>query len=346
MNKIMTSIGERIKAARIIAGLSQDDLGEKLGISKMAISKYETGTVTPNSTVLIALSKALEIKVEYFFRSTRVKLTKPSYRCRKALAKKDETKILGKTAEWLERYLMIEHLTGATKPMDLPKPEQCRVKTAGDIERIAQRIRKEWNLGSDPIENVMDILEQHGIKVGVVDAPEKFDALTLWYNEKCPVIVVNKHFPGDRQRYNLAHELGHLVLHIESDMEEEAAAHRFAGAFLVPEDMAILELGKQRNVLDFRELYLLKHKYGMSMAAWIHRAADLGIITEAAAKRYWIDLRARGWHKTEPDKQVSEESPTLMRLLLFRAVSEHTISQSRFTELLGDENANAAKPCA
>ena len=57
----MTSIGERIKAARIIAGLSQDDLGEKLGISKMAISKYETGTVTPNSTVLIALSKALEI---------------------------------------------------------------------------------------------------------------------------------------------------------------------------------------------------------------------------------------------------------------------------------------------
>jgi len=110
--------------------------------------------------------------------------------------------------------------------------------------------------------------------------------------------------------------------------------------------MAILELGKQRNVLDFRELYLLKHKYGMSMAAWIHRAADLGIITQAAAKRYWIELRARGWHKTEPEKQVPAESPTLMRLLLFRAVSEHTISQSRFTELLGDENARAAEPCA
>jgi len=345
MNKFMASIGERIKAARIIAGLSQEDLGEKLGITKMAISKYETGAVTPNSTVLIALSKALEIKVEYFFRSTRVKLSKPSYRCKKALAKKEETKILGKTAEWLERYLMVEHLTGTKKPLDLPKPEQCRVKTFGDIERTAQRIRKEWNLGSDPIENVMDILEQHGIKVGVVEAPEKFDALTLWYNEKCPVIVVNKHFPGDRQRYNLAHELGHLVLNIESDMDVEAAAHRFAGAFLVPEDMAILELGKQRNVLDFRELYLLKHKYGMSMAAWIHRAADLGIITETVAKRYWIQLRTLGWHKTEPEKQVSTESPTLMRLLLFRAVSEHTISQSRFVDLLGEDNARAAEPC-
>ena len=342
----MATIGERIKAARIIAGLSQEDLGEKLGITKMAISKYETGAVTPNSGMLIELSKALEVKVEYFFRSTSVKLTKPSYRCKKALAKKEETKILGKTAEWLERYLIIEHLTGTEKPLDLPKPEQYRVKTFGDIERTAQRIRKEWNLGSDPIENVMDILEQHGIKVGVIEAAEKFDALTLWYKEKCPVIVVNKHFPGDRQRYNLTHELGHLVLNIESDLDAEAAAHRFAGAFLVPEEMAILELGPQRKVLDFRELYLLKHKYGMSMAAWIHRAADLGIITPAAANSHWIQLRARGWHKAEPEKQVPAESPTLMKLLLFRAISEHVISQSRFTELLGEEDARAAEPCA
>ena len=157
---------------------------------------------------------------------------------------------------------------------------------------------------------------------------------------------MNKNFPGDRQRYNLAHELGHLVLNIESEIEDEAAAHRFAGAFLVPEDMAFRELGKQRNVLDFRELYLLKHKYGMSMAAWINRATDLKIITPALAKRLWIQMRARGWRKAEPEKQVPAEFPTQMKLLLFRAVSEHTISQSRFTELLGEENARAAEPCA
>jgi len=342
----MAEFGERIRAARTMAGLSQDDLGGRLGVTKMAISKYESGGVIPNSTVLIALSKALNIKPEFFFRSTSVTLSEPSYRCRKTLAKKEEARILGKTAEWLERYLTIEHLTGTEKVLEIPKPEQCVVRTAGDIEKIARRIRKEWNLGSDPIENVMDVLEQHAIKVGVVDAPVKFDALTLWYNGKCPVIVVNKNFPGDRQRYNLAHELGHLVLNLESDIPCETAAHRFAGAFLVPEDMAIRELGKQRNVLDFRELYLLKHKYGMSMAAWIHRAVDLGIITPATARRYWIELRARGWHKTEPEKPVPAESPTLMKLLLFRAVSENTISQSRFTELLGEENARAAEPCA
>lgn len=341
----MATIGERIKAARMLAGLSQEELGEQMGVTKMAISKYENGGVTPNSTTLIALSKALDIRIEYFFRSMSVTLSKPSYRCRKALAQKEETRILGKTAEWLERYLMVEHLTGAEKPLDLPGPEHYRVKTVADIEKVAHRIRKEWNLGSDPIENVMDVLEQHGIKVGVVEAPETFDALTLWYNDRCPVIVVNKHFPGDRQRYNLAHELGHLVLKIESDLEAEAAAHRFAGAFLVPDAMAVRELGPQRSVLDFRELYILKHKYGMSMAAWIHRAVDLGIITDATAKRHWIQLRAKGWHKNEPEKQVPAESPTLMRLLLFRAVSENTITQSRFAELLGEENARSAEPC-
>jgi len=340
------AIGERIKAARINSGLSQDDLGEMLGISKMAISKYENGVIIPKSGVLIALAKALGVNVEYFFRSIRVKLSAPSYRCRKTLPKKEETRILAKTTEWLERYLTVEQITGVEKTLGLPKPEQCRVKTLNDIEKIALAVRRYWNLGLDPIENVMDVLEQHGVKVGEVEAPASFDALTVWYNGSCPVIIVNSTFPGDRQRYNLAHELGHLVLNIESDLDEELAAHRFAGAFLIPEEMAVLELGAQRNVLDFRELYVLKHKYGISMAAWIHRAADLGIITRAAANRHWIQLRTRGWHKREPEKQVPAESPTYMKLLLFRAVSEHKISQSRFVELLGPENLKAAEPCA
>jgi Zn-dependent peptidase ImmA (M78 family)/transcriptional regulator with XRE-family HTH domain len=340
------AIGERIKAARITTGLSQDDLGKKLGITKMAISKYENGVITPKSGIVIALAKALDVNVEYFFRSISVKLSTPSYRCRKTLPKKEETRILAKTTEWLERYLTVEHISGVEKTPGLPKPEHCRVKTFEDIEKIVLRIRKDWDLGLDPIDNVMDALEQHGIKVGEVEAPESFDTLTLWYNDTCPVIIINSTFPGDRQRYNLAHELGHLILNIESDLDEEMAAHRFAGAFLVPEEMAILELGAHRNVLDFRELYVLKHKYGISIAAWIHRATDLGIITKAAAHRHWIQLRARGWHKREPEKQVPTESPTYMKLLLFRAVSEHKISQSRFVELLGPEHVNAAEPCA
>jgi Zn-dependent peptidase ImmA (M78 family)/DNA-binding XRE family transcriptional regulator len=339
------SIGERIKAARINTGLSQQKLADQLGLTKMAVSKYETGVVVPNSGVLIRLADLLDVNVDYFFRSTTVHLKEPSYRCKRTLGAKDEKKILGKTADWLERYLTVEEITGELKNLDLPEPDTCRVSSLDDIEVIARNLREEWNIGLDPIENLMEILEQHGIKVGVIDAPEKFDALTLWYNEECPVIIVNKTFPGDRQRFSLAHELGHLVLKIVGEVNEEDAAHRFAGAFLVPKEMAIAELGNKRNTLDFRELWLLKQKYRMSMNAWVHRAQDLGIITESAARRHYIQMAKMKWRKVEPWGQIESESPTYMDRLLLRALIERKISTSRFNELKGDGNPILAAEC-
>ena len=339
------SIGGRIKSARINAGLSQEELGNKLGVTKMAISKYENGAVTPNSGVLIALAKALEVRIEYFFRTNEIRLSKPVYRAQKALSPKDETKILGKTADWLERYLDVEQIAGSEKPLSLPDPESCRVSSLDQIEEVAVRVRKEWNLDLNPIENLMDVLEQHGIKVGVIAAPVKFDALTMKYNDEHPLIIVNKTFPGDRQRLSLAHELGHLVLNLDKGIDEEEAAFRFAGAFLIPKPTAIRELGSKRKMLDFRELYVLKHKYGMSMGALIYRAKNLNIISDAAADRHWVEMRSRKWHVKEPGKQVEPEVPTHFELLLLRAFAEHKISQSRFDELKGDDSPILAAPC-
>jgi Zn-dependent peptidase ImmA (M78 family)/transcriptional regulator with XRE-family HTH domain len=339
------SIGERIKSARINVGLSQQELGTKLGITKMAISKYENGTVTPNSTTLIALSDALDVKVEYFFRSDAPKLTKPVYRCRKALTEKDERMILGKTSDWLERYLVVEQISGVETPLRLPDPEICKVSTLDEIEDVSINIRKSWNLGLDPIENLMDVLEQHGIKVGIITAPVKFDALTMWYDDEHPLIIVNKKFPGDRQRLSLAHELGHLLLKLDKGIDEEEAAFRFAGAFLVPKPAAINELGPKRRMVDFRELYVLKHKYGLSMGAWIYRAQNLNIISAAGANRHWIEMRKHGWHKMEPGRQIEQEIPTHLELLLLRALSENKISQSRFNELKDENTPILAAPC-
>ncbi len=330
------SIGERIKMARMSAGLSQRSLAKEVGLSAMAISKYETGDIVPRSGFLLKLSTVLNVHPEYFFRSISVDLSEPQYRCRKTLNKKDQRAIHGKTQEWLERYLEIELITGEEKSLNLPSKKLCRISIIEDVEDVSQNVREEWNLGTDPIENVMDVLEQHGIKVGVIEATNEFDALTFYYNNKTPVIAINKNFPGDRQRYNLAHELGHLLLQFEADVDEEKAAHRFAGAFLVPKEMAYLELGEHRKSLDFKELYLLKQKYGLSMSAWIYRAKDLHIISETAAKRHWMQMNKLGWSKNEPF-DYPQEFPTHMRLLIFRAMSENKISQSRARELIGDE---------
>ena len=331
------SIGERVKLARMSAGLNQRQLGKELGMSPMAISKYETGEVVPNSRVLIRLSEVLNVPLDFFFRSIEVTLSEPQYRCRKALKKSEEKKILGRTRDWLERYLEIELITDQTRELDIPSGEPCTVASMEDVEDAAQQVRDYWSLGLDPIENVMDVLEQHGIKVGLIEASEAFDALTFYYDNHTPVIVINSVMSGDRQRFNLAHELGHLVLRCEGDIDPEKAMQRFAGAFLVPKAMASLEIGEHRNALNMDELHVLKRKYGMSMAAWIFRATDLGILAPETALRYWMYFKRKGWHKQEPFDPVPAERPTHMVLLTLRALSENRITKSRVKELLGTE---------
>lgn len=331
------SIGERVKLARMSAGLNQRQLGKEMGMSAMAISKYETGEVVPNSRVLIQLSQTLHVPLDFFFRSIEVTLSQPQYRCRKALKKSEEKMILSKTRDWLERYLEVELITDESKALDLPSGEPCMVSSLQEVEDAAQYVRDYWNLGLDPIENVMDVLEQHGIKVGLVEASEAFDALTFYYDDRTPVIVINRVMSGDRQRFNLAHELGHLLLCCEGDIDPEKAMQRFAGAFLVPKAMAFMELGEQRNTLDLNELQVLKQKYGMSMAAWIFRATDLGILAPETAQRYWMYFKKKGYHKEEPFEPVPAEKPTHMVLLTLRAFSEKHITMSRLKELLGND---------
>jgi len=331
------TIGERIKSARIGAGLSQRDLAEKMSLSAMAISKYENGEIVPRSGLLIQMSEILGVNVDYFFRSVSVSLSEPQYRCRKPLKKKEANQVHAKVQEWLERHLEIELILGEEKTLTLPSKENCRVASPDSIEDVARMVREEWDLGLDPIESVMDVLEQHGIRVGVIEAPDAFDALTFYYDDTTPVIAINNDTPGDRQRFNLAHELGHLLLRVEGGLDAEAAANRFAAAFLVPKEMAFRELGQRRRNISPREFYLLKHKWGMSMSAWLHRAADLGIVSGSTSERLWMLFNSNGWRQIEPGVPLPQEHLTHMKLLVLRALSEKKISTARAQELLGGE---------
>ncbi|MDY7078867.1 MAG: helix-turn-helix domain-containing protein [Chloroflexota bacterium] len=327
-------IGERLKMARQMKGLSQRALADEAGVSAMAISKYERDLDMPSSGVLIRLGQALDVKVEFFLRPIGISLSTPSYRRRTSLRVKDQNVILGQAQEWLERYIDVESLFGKPPEFTLPNIDRS-VTTLDDVERVVSDLRQVWELGLAPIENLVEVLEAKGIKIGVVEGAAEFDALTLWANEHIPVIIVKRSLPGDRQRFNLAHELGHLLLEPAAGIDEEKAAYRFAGAFLVPAPMARLELGHQRRTLHLHELHLLKHKYGLSMQAWTYRAKDLNIISEAAAARLFREFRRKGWHRQEPGDAIPAETPERMKRLVLRAMAEDVISQSRAAELLG-----------
>jgi Zn-dependent peptidase ImmA (M78 family) len=327
------TIGERIKQARKAGRMSLRGLAEKVGVSAMAISKYERGLMTPGSAVLMRLAQALDVSAEYLMRPVTASVRLQAYRKHAALGVRAQEAIRMRVQEWLERYLAVESFfPDEQRPVSLPL---YPIESLGEVEEAASALRREWNLGLDPIEGLTQVLEDRGIKVGLVSGFEHFDACTFLADGD-PVIATKDDLPGDRQRFNLGHELGHLTLDVAVGLDPEAACHRFVGAFLVPAEAARFELGMNRTTLDVNELYLLKHKYGLSMQAWIYRAKELGIIPEREATRLFRAFRAKGWHRHEPGEALPPERPSRMERLIYRALAEDLISRSRAQELLGE----------
>jgi Zn-dependent peptidase ImmA (M78 family)/DNA-binding XRE family transcriptional regulator len=326
------SIGERIKSARVMASISQRDLADRAEVSAMAISKYERDMDTPGSAVLLRLAHALNVKIEYFFRPTSITLSTPTYRKRASLPTLEDARILERIQEWLERYLDIESLLNKASTFTLPPPQH--IEAMEEIENAALALRKQWCLGLDPIKNLMEVCEDHGIKIGLVDGHADFDALTLQANDAIPVIALRSDMPGDRQRFCIGHELGHLILQPMEHIDVEKAAHRFAGAFLAPKSTVESELGTKRHTIGLNELHLLKYKYGLSMQAWIYRAKDLGILSETATTQMFKRFRQQGWYREEPGNPLPSEKPQRFERLIMHALCEGLISQARAAELL------------
>ncbi len=256
-----------------------------------------------------------------------------AFRTRKML-KRDEKQINAETKEWLERYLQIEKLTGRPHVFDIPDGFPKTVASFEEAEEAAQDLRAVWDLGSGPIENLIYLLEDKGIKIGIISGITQFDALFTEYAGH-KVIVVKENLPRARQRFSIAHELGHCLLEVAGSLDKEKAMHRFAGAFLVPREKVLFELEETRHKLSIKELLILKEKYGLSMGAWLHRATDLEIIT---AENYLGILKffiKKGWNRKEPgDDPAKGERPAMMEARVLRAHAEGIISTSKAAELL------------
>lgn len=326
------SLGERIRRSRVKAQKSKRELAKLVGVSHTAISKYESDQAIPRQSILLKIAEIVGAPLGYFYQEDDIDVVLTGYRKNSKLTKATQEAIEAEIHDALENYLLVQILL---ERHDYPKITPFRVSTMDDIEDAADHFRALFQIGYDTIENLTETLEENGVFVLGIKAPHGFDGYSCWANSTNPVVVSQLNISGDRQRFNLAHELGHILLKIEGELDEEHVAHRFAGAFLFPRRTVEKELGKKRRNLDLRELMILKVKYKMSMQAIIRRAWDLRIISEATYKKLVIHFSKEGWRKEEPGPRIEVERSSRFEMLVHQALTEQLITPVRAAELLG-----------
>ncbi|SMF94305.1 Zn-dependent peptidase ImmA, M78 family [Methylomagnum ishizawai] len=337
-------IGTRIRQARLAAGLTLGALGEHLGVTHTAIQKYEKGLLTPTSSQLLKLARACSIRTEYFFRTHDVELVDPEFRRLASFGKTAQEALKIKVVEMVEKRVELLGVFPESPILRFEPPAGLsqRIETLDDLEACADQVREAWKLGLNPIADLTDTLETLGLLVIAVDEENPgFSGLTATARASdgraYPVIAVSSRWRGDRQRFTLAHELGHSLLagRLAPGIDEEQACDRFAGAFLAPKSAVIQALGQSRRNLEWPELFALKHEFGLSMAGWLQRAKQCGVIAEATHLSLWRRFSAKGWRREEPGEQVPREHPRLFEQWAYRALGEQYLSESKAAELLG-----------
>lgn len=335
--------GERIRAVRLLVGTSQADLAASLGVTQAQISQIESGRRTATIEFLDQVAAATSFPRAYF-EAVPADLPPLTLRFRrKASALSSEVH----RAEQLvvETYRVVWQLVrdrGRYIPPSLP------LATGDDlivdsIEALAMQTRE--NLGLDvsgPVRHVTRSLERGGIVVAPLAFAETDDeaetvghfGASCWPGPPDPAVIgYFEGGSGDRQRFTLAHELGHLVLHTRrrfvSDPEDEA--NRFAGAFLVPRERAEEFVSTD---ITLRDLAQLKATWGVSIQALIMRCGQLGLIDPARKTSLFKQLSARGWRKNEPVK-VHLETPAMLAKLIEDRFGKGMFGYRRAAEILG-----------
>jgi Zn-dependent peptidase ImmA (M78 family)/DNA-binding XRE family transcriptional regulator len=330
-----STFADRFISARKMAGMSLQELADSLGdVSKQALHQYEQGKARPDSERLIRIAQVLGVRVNYFFRSERVILQNVEFRKRVKLTKTEEEKVREQTIDFLERYHELESLLDAQITFENPI-EGTIINSFEDIDPASERLRDAWKLGRDSIGNVIETLEDRGIKVFQVSANESFDGLSAVGNDSL-VIVVNTIFDVVRQRFTTLHELAHCVLRFNPDIPEkqvEKLCHAFAGAFLLPKETFIEEMTVRRRYISLAELVQVKEQYGVSIQAIMARAKALDIISDSSYQDFSILFSKLGYRKNEPGRYTGQEKALRFKQLLYRAAAEEIISMSKAAAL-------------
>jgi Zn-dependent peptidase ImmA (M78 family) len=339
----MTAFSDNLRAARTMKGWSLQELADQVGsITKQSLHKYEQGIMQPESAVLNLLAEALNVPVDYFYRSSRLNLGEVQFRKKTKLTIKETASIKERIRDYVERYLQIESLLRLEHSFNAPfhdkhkRPAKWPVADYNDVEEAAAATLAAWKLGTNPIPNVTEMLEDNGVCVLSLPTSDAFHGLATFL-DNLPIIVLNADDTPERRRFTALHELGHLVLELTGIEEKlaETYCHRFASAMLLPQEVARREFGLARTRIGGYELKAVKMQFGISVQAIMRRLHDLGVITAGHYKYFCIRISSN--RKEVGYGSFTGETTQSYRFgqLIHRLVAEDIVSVSKAAILAG-----------
>jgi Zn-dependent peptidase ImmA (M78 family)/DNA-binding XRE family transcriptional regulator len=319
--------GKRLGLARCRRGLTKVALANAAGLTARRIAAFENEGEVPSETTLQALADVLDFPLSFFaladppvpepegvsFRSfSRL----PSHRRDAALA---AASLAVEIARWIDQRFQLPEI-------DVPDLRDVDPKTAAAV------VRASWSLGNDPAPNVVRLLEAHGVRVySLVDDCADLDALSMWWGHT-PFVFLTHHKSPERGRWDAAHELGHLVLHLDGPpqgREQEREADLFASEFLLPEHGVRASAPRFPSFLDVRRE---KTVWRVSALAYIRTLFNLQLISEWQYRSLVIEASQAGYRRKEGDidRESSQLIPKVVSML-----KQEGISLNQFADEIG-----------
>lgn len=341
--------GVRLKSARVYRGLSVAELAEALELQRQTISMYETSKIsTPDYSIIQKMSTTLDFPIEFFLQEDATTIESGSVYFRSLLTtnkkyrseQEERVKFIAKIFTFLNEY--IEFSTPQLPEYDGSDPEEAAIL-----------LRKFWQLGDKPIDSLVYVVEKNGIIISRFKSDSNFvDA----FSQRIEIDGGVRYLVGysdnktsaARIHFDIAHELGHVLLHgwsedIETLSKEEfkdieQQAHNFAGAFLLPRDAFLEDLGVYGNSIDY--YCELKRKWKVSIAAMIRRAYNLEAISQFTYQQLMRTMQKRGIRKVEPlDDSLKTVEPAMLRLAVDVLLEKGVFTPKEFVETLASEGS-------
>lgn len=363
--------GEKLQSVRELNGLSRKELADELNLSEQAIWQYENQYTVPKFEVVNELKKIFNVKAQFFytepFATNISKIENIAYRAEDREARKKtkmETTFIDFVSYFLDKFesklnLPMNVLSSLRdESIQLYNRSLDTTDRLLQLEKFAENARKKLDVQANS--ELLYKLELSGIYVLEKNMGATIDAYSTWTNQGKPFIILgNKKKSAVRRNFDLAHELGHLLLHYKIDMDSltkdehkiiEKEANDFASFFLLPKEQFLKDFATISKKSNPKSYVDLKMKYMVSIAALEYRAYKLELLTFEENRYFYATLNRKNYRTNEPlDEDIAIVRPgkvralldLILRIRLFSLndiLNDHSIDRSFLESLFGLEN--------